>query len=62
MNQLFTHIIYTEDSNGRTIEESNIVHIHGINNEQYQIDYNDLDDAQKKKVDDFVNLIISMTP
>lgn len=60
MNQIYTHTIYKQEENGSLINESNIVHISGTNNEQFQIDYDSLDNNQKKKYDDFIEMVKSL--
>lgn len=61
MNQLFTNLKYTINSNVIDVIECDVVLIEGTNNQQKQIIYDDLDIESKRKVDDFMQLIISLS-
>ncbi len=59
MNQIFTHITYTNPSD---IDTGSVVHISGESSETFELSYDELTESQKQKVDDFMQLIILLTP
>ena len=62
MNGLLAQLTDTPIVQGIDCIDCNIVKVATSFNESYQLAYNDLDSSQKKIVDDFIDLIVSLAP
>lgn len=61
MNGIIAQLTNTNEYDGINIIDCNIVKVNTDINRTFTVPYEELNSSEKKKVDDFINLIISLS-